>query len=74
MISGRVVPYVLTADSSAVCAGLKSSVADWNYAGSDFYCDIAIPHTDDLDVVYRDEHVLAYHHTTILADSYRGGA
>ena len=38
-------------------------MADWNYAGTDFYCDIAIPHADELDVVYRDEHVLAYHHT-----------
>ena len=38
-------------------------MADWNYAGSDFYCDVAIPHADELDVVYRDEHVLGYHHT-----------
>ena len=38
-------------------------MADWKYAGSDFYCDVAIPHADELDVVYRDERVLAYHHT-----------
>jgi len=37
-------------------------MADWDYAGSDFYCDIAIPHADELDVVYRDERVLAYRH------------
>jgi len=39
----------------------------WNYAGSDFFSDIAVPHADELDALYRDEHVLAYHlHATIL--------
>ena len=33
------------------------------YAGDDFYCDVAIPHPEDLDVVAEDEHVLAFHHT-----------
>ncbi|OIJ24792.1 HIT domain-containing protein [Nocardioides luteus] len=33
------------------------------YAGTDFYCDVAIPHPDRLDVVHEDEHVLAFHHT-----------
>ena len=42
---------------------VNTGMADRNYAGSDFYCDVAIPHADDLDVVYQDEHGLAYHHT-----------
>jgi histidine triad (HIT) family protein len=33
------------------------------YAGSDFYCDVAIPDPAALDVVFEDEHVLAFHHT-----------
>lgn len=33
------------------------------YTGTDFYCDIAIPRTQPLDVVYESDHVLAYHHT-----------
>jgi histidine triad (HIT) family protein len=33
------------------------------YAGDDFYCDVAIPGTDALEVVFDDEHVLAFHHT-----------
>jgi histidine triad (HIT) family protein len=33
------------------------------YAGSDFYCDVAIPHLDRLDVVHENERVLAFHHT-----------
>jgi histidine triad (HIT) family protein len=38
-------------------------MADWNYAGPDFFCHIAVPHADEVDVVHRDEHVLAYRHT-----------
>jgi histidine triad (HIT) family protein len=34
-----------------------------NYTGTDFYCDVAIPNTKDLQVVYEDADVLAYHHT-----------
>ena len=33
------------------------------YSGDDFYCDIAIPNPEALDVVYQDELVLAFHHT-----------
>lgn len=33
------------------------------YEGRDFYCDVAIPHAAELDLVHDDEHVLAYHHT-----------
>ncbi len=33
------------------------------YEGDDFYCDVAIPDPDALDVVHDDEHVLAFHHT-----------
>ncbi len=33
------------------------------YSGDDFYCDVAIPHAAELDVVHDDELVLAYHHT-----------
>lgn len=33
------------------------------YSGDDFYCDVAIPDPDALDIVYDDEHVLAFHHT-----------
>lgn len=33
------------------------------YRGSDFYCDVAIPHIDQLDVVHDDARVLVYHHT-----------
>ena len=34
-----------------------------DYAGDDFYCDVAIPHAPELAVVHEDEHVLAFHHT-----------
>ena len=37
--------------------------ADHRYRGNDFYCDVAIPHTDSLDVVHEDDRVLAFHHT-----------
>ncbi|ACQ80814.1 histidine triad (HIT) protein [Beutenbergia cavernae DSM 12333] len=33
------------------------------YEGNDFYCDVAIPHSDELDVVHEDDAVLAFHHT-----------
>ncbi len=33
------------------------------YTGSDFYCDVAIPGTERLELVHDDELVLAYHHT-----------
>jgi len=42
---------------------MSSSGPDAPYAGTDFYCDVAIPHPDRLDVVHEDEHVLAFHHT-----------
>ncbi|MFE5774270.1 HIT family protein [Brachybacterium sp. NPDC056505] len=34
-----------------------------SYSGSDFYCDVAIPHPDLLDVVLENQRVLAFHHT-----------
>lgn len=34
-----------------------------DYAGIDFYCDIAIPHATELVIVHEDVHVLAFHHT-----------
>lgn len=33
------------------------------YAGTDFYCDVAIPDPASLEVVHQDERVLAFHHT-----------
>jgi histidine triad (HIT) family protein len=33
------------------------------YAGHDFYCDIAIPKKVALRIEYEDDQVLAYHHT-----------
>lgn len=33
------------------------------YTGSDFYCDVALPHLAALDVVHDGEGVLAFHHT-----------
>ncbi|MEU0312264.1 HIT domain-containing protein [Nocardioides sp. NPDC006273] len=42
---------------------MSSDGVDAPYVGSDFYCDVAIPHTDRLDVMHEDEHVLAFHHT-----------
>ena len=35
----------------------------WDYHGNDFYCDLAIPRSHELDVVHEDARVLAYHHT-----------
>lgn len=39
---------------------------DQDYDGDDFYCDVAIPHAAELDVVHEDELVLAFHHTKPL--------
>ena len=36
---------------------------DRDYSGTDFYCDVALPHIDDLEVVFDDDRVLAFHHT-----------
>ena len=33
------------------------------YDGSDFYCDVAIPRLEEIDVVHEDDRVLAFHHT-----------
>ena len=33
------------------------------YAGDDFYCDVALPHPEALDVVEETGTVLAFHHT-----------
>lgn len=33
------------------------------YAGTDFYCDVAIPLSAELEVVHEDDTVLAFHHT-----------
>lgn len=38
-------------------------MTDWTYTGNDFYCDVAIPRADELDVVFQDDHALAFHHT-----------
>jgi histidine triad (HIT) family protein len=36
---------------------------DTAYDGTDFYCDVAIPRLEPLQVVHEDDRVLAYHHT-----------
>lgn len=36
---------------------------DIPYDGTDFYCDVAIPHPERLAVVHDDARVLAFHHT-----------
>ena len=33
------------------------------YRGEDFYCDVAIPAPEALEVVHQDQRVLAFHHT-----------
>ncbi|MFJ9392435.1 HIT family protein [Nocardioides sp. NPDC101246] len=38
-------------------------VTDIPYDGSDFYCELAIPHPERLDVVHDSARVLAFHHT-----------
>jgi histidine triad (HIT) family protein len=39
-----------------------------DYAGEDFYCDVALRHVDDLDVVHEDARVLAFRHTRPFYD------
>ena len=34
-----------------------------SYVGRDYYCDVALRHVEDLDVVHHGDRVLAYHHT-----------
>jgi histidine triad (HIT) family protein len=34
-----------------------------DYAGDDFYCDVALRCVDDLEVLHEDERTLAFHHT-----------
>lgn len=38
-------------------------MTDWSYTGNDFYCDLAIPRADELEVVLQDDQVLAFRHT-----------
>lgn len=33
------------------------------YRGDDFYCDVAIPRREPIDVVLEDRDILAFHHT-----------
>lgn len=33
------------------------------YDGGDFYCDIAIPRREPIEVVHEDDEVLAFHRT-----------
>lgn len=33
------------------------------YDGTDFYCDVALPHPERLRIVTEDDRVLAFHHT-----------
>ena len=33
------------------------------YVGSDFYCDVAVPHAEALEIVFEDEDILGFHHT-----------
>lgn len=33
------------------------------YSGNDFYCDVAIPRREPIEVVFEDKDVLAFHHT-----------
>ncbi len=33
------------------------------YTGTDFYCDVALPHLDRLGLVETTDHAVAYHHT-----------
>ena len=40
-----------------------SNAVGAGYDGQDFYCDVAIPRSSELEVVHEDEWVLAFHHT-----------
>jgi histidine triad (HIT) family protein len=42
---------------------MEPTSAGSGYRGDDFYCDVAIPHPDRLDVVHEGSRVLAFHHT-----------
>lgn len=42
---------------------MAAASAEPRYQGDDFYCDVAIPHAERLDVVHEDDRVLAFHHT-----------
>lgn len=42
---------------------MEPSTPSHAYTGDDFYCDVAIPDPDALEVVHLDEQVLAFHHT-----------
>lgn len=33
------------------------------YTGNDFYCDVAFKNTEDLNIKYESENVLAFNHT-----------
>jgi histidine triad (HIT) family protein len=39
-----------------------------DYTGHDFYCDVALPNVDALDVVHEDDRVLAFRHTKPFYD------
>lgn len=34
-----------------------------DYRGTDFYCDVAVPARDKLDIEFEDDHVMAFRHT-----------
>ena len=40
------------------------------YAGTDFYCDIALPHPERLAIVHETARVLAFHHTRPRYDTH----
>lgn len=40
-----------------------SVLLDDGYDGDDFYCDVALPNKDKLDIVLDTEDALGYHHT-----------
>lgn len=42
---------------------MPADAALTTYEGDDFYCDVALVHTRDLEVVHEDGRVLAFHHT-----------
>ena len=47
-------------------------VTDWDYTGDDFYCDLAVPHAGELEVVFQDEHVWPTTTPGRLAHPHRG--
>ena len=48
--------------TSPLTRGIVVDVGE-HYEGNDFYCDVALPYPDRLDVVHDSANVLAYHHT-----------